>query len=185
MKLGNQKIALLGIGEYGTVRELDLIVPWLENPNDHLKKTALIAYGMLARDEAEEIYWSFLQKPEPILYVQAYRLIVKYHVSYGSQRLYELYLERRGTPAADYLLQLLTREPSWKRLSYLLRVCDDPCLSERMRGHVFYGICHRSMYGCVTGQEADTIKNLLEEKRSCLPPKTEENILWDLKFVTR
>lgn len=80
---------------------------------------------------------------------------------------------------------LLTREPSWKRLPYLLMLCDDAALSENMKGHILYGIKHRSMYGSVTRQEAEAVRKLLDEKKNCLPVNVVEGILWDLKFVTR
>ena len=112
-----------------------------------MRKTALIAYGMIARDNGEDVYLRFLQESDPILYVQAYRLIVKYDVSYGAENIHELYETYKGKPVADYLIRLLTREPSWKRLPYLLQSCDDTNLSENMKKHVYYGICRRSMYG--------------------------------------
>ena len=182
---GKERVVLLGIGEYGTREELNLLVPYLESSDNQLKKTALIAYGMLAGESGDMLYLEFLQKPEPLLFVQAYRLIVKYDAEYGSKCIFELYEKYRDMPVAYYLLRLLTREPSWKRLPYLLMLCDDAALSESMKGHILYGIKHRSMYGSVTRQEANSIRKLLDEKKNCLPERTAEGILWDLKFVTR
>ena len=182
---GKERVVLLGVGESGTSEELRLLVPYLESTDAHLRKTALIAYGMLARDNGADVYLRFLQESDPILYVQAYRLIVKYDVRYGAENIYELYETYKGKPAADYLIRLLTREPSWKRLPYLLMLCDDAALSENMKGHILYGIKHRSMYGSVTRQEAEDVRKLLDEKKNCLPTSIIEGILWDLKFVTR
>lgn len=64
-------------------------------------------------------------------------------------------------------------------------LCDDASLSENMKGYILYGIKHRSMYGSVTWQEAETVRKLLDEKKNCLPANIVEGILWDLKFVTR
>ena len=181
----NDKVALLGIGENGTEKELNIVAPYLNDADVFVRKTALIAYGMLAKEQGEDIYWGFLKNPDQLLYIQAYRLIVKYGIRYGAKGIYKEYMECREKSVAYYLLLLLTREPSWKRLPYLLMLCDDAALSENMKGHILYGIKHRSMYGSVTRQEADAIRKLLDEKKNCLPEKTAEGILWDLKFVTR
>lgn len=182
---GKERVALLGIGENGTGKELDMIASYLENSDDHIKRTALIAYGMLAGESGDRVYLEFLQKPEPLLYVQAYRLIVKYGVSYGSKCIFELYRKYRGLPVVDYMIRLLTRERSWERLPYLLQLCDDENLSERMKGHVLYAIQHRSMYGSVTQNEAEVIRQRLDEKRDYLSDKIVDSVLWDMKFVTR
>lgn len=182
---GNDKIALLGIGENGTEKELNIVAPYLNDANLFVRRTALIAYGMLAKEQGEGVYWAFLKNPDQLFYIQAYHLIVKYDIRYGAKVIYEEYMECREKPVANYLLRLLTREPSWKRLPYLLMLCDDAALSENMKGHILYGISNRSMYGSVTRQEADAIRQLLDEKKNCLPEKTAEGILWDLKFVTR
>ena len=182
---GKERVVLLGIGESGTSEELNLLVPYLESREAHLRKAALISYGMLARENGEDVYLRFLQESDPILYVQAYRLIVRYDVRYGAENIYELYEIFKGKPVADYLIRLLTREPSWKRLPYLLMLCADASLSENIKGYILYGIKHRSMYGSVTRQEADAIRKLLDEKKNCLPVNIVEGILWDLKFVTR
>lgn len=185
LEKGNDKVALLGIGENGTEKELNIVAPYLNDADVFVRKTALIAYGMLAKEQGEDVYWAFLKNPDQLLYIQAYRLIVKYGIRYGAKAIYEEYMECREKPVAYYLLRLLTREPSWKRLPYLLMLCDDAALSENMKGHILYGIRHRSMYGSVTRQEADAISKLLDEKKNCLPERTAEGILWDLKFVTR
>ena len=140
---------------------------------------------MLAGESGDRVYLEFLQKPEPLLYVQAYRLIVKYGVSYGSKCIFELYRKYRGLPVVDYMIRLLTRERSWERLPYLLQLCDDENLSERMKGHVLYAIQHRSMYGSVTQNEAEVIRQRLDEKRDYLSDKIVDSVLWDMKFVTR
>lgn len=182
---GNDKIALLGIGENGTEKELNIVVSYLNDADLFVRRTALIAYGMLAKEQGEDVYWAFLKNPDQLFYIQAYRLIVKYDIRYSAKAIYEEYMECREKPVAHYLLRLLTREPSWQRLPYLLMLCDDAALAENMKGHILYGISNRSMYGSVTRQEADAIRQLLDEKKNCLPEKTAEGILWDLKFVTK
>lgn len=179
------KAAIWGIGENGTAAELAVLSPYLEVGDVHLQKVALQAYGMIAREQGEEVYWTFLQNTEPLLFVQAYRLLVKYDVKYGAKPVFELYEKCTELPAADYLIRLLVREPSWKRMPYLLLLCDAERLSENMKKLIFFAIQHRSMYGSITSQEAEVIRKRLEEKSKCFSEKVVEDILWDMKFVTK
>lgn len=178
------KITLYSIGDHGTKAEIAVIRPYLDDARESICKAALYAYGKLAQTDGEEVYWKFLFDARPVLAKQAYRCIRKYEISYGATRLYEAYVKNRSGFPANYLLMLLLSEPFWKRLPYLLLLNCDGNLTQKEHQIVAEGICRGYQYGSVSNQQADLIKNLLEQNENTISEPIRNRILFDLKHIT-
>lgn len=176
--------AVLGIGENGSKNELNIILPYLEHDNERFVKAALEAYGNLSMEQGEAIYWKYLLHPSVLIARQAYRLIRRFGIHYGSDVLYAAYLEYQKLPVADDLIFLLTKEPSWNRLPYLLLLYDSETLSENAKNRVRKAAGFRSVYAKIPPEQAQNIRQILEWKKEALPEKLYREILFDLKYVT-
>lgn len=179
------KNALLGIGENGTRRELETILPCLENPDEQICKAALTAYGNLASSSGDTVYWRFLSEGSPVLARQAYRLIQKYRIPYSAASLYNGYLQNRGCVSGECFLKLLLCAPSWQRLPYLLMLYCDADFPDQWRGATLSKICERSLYAKVSAQQAQEICDLLERNAQRIPPEVSRGIRLDLGYVTK
>lgn len=178
-------VALLGVGETGTRQDTERIAPFLEADSEQLRKAALTAYGRLAGETGAEVYWRFLLDDNPVLANCAYRLILKYNVCYDEKRLYNAFTAMYlANPARKRLFDLLVREPSWKRLIYLLRLFFDDGIPADWRSTIIMaGGPFRSLYARITGQEAQEIRDILVRNKDKLPQGVREEILFGLKYV--
>lgn len=183
LKTGTPKIAILGVGEHGTINELELIRPYLESSEEGLVKAALVAMGNLAGEKEELVYWKYLLDRRTTVSKQAYLVIRKLHIRYGVVQLYELYCERSNQDTGRYFLKLLLEEPSWKRLPYLLKLYNIKDVD--MRDRVRKCIHVRNMYATVTEEQEQTIRSALEEVREEIPESLRKNIILDLKYVCK
>lgn len=178
-------IAILGIGENGSREDMDIILPYFGSSDERFIKAALQSYGMLAKEQGEEIYWKYLLHPSILLSKQAYRLIKKYDIHYGSKILYETYLECQNRPAAEDFVLLLTKEPSWCSLPYLLLLYDSEVLSENVKMRVRAAVNNRSMYAKVSPKQEHHIRSVLELQQNHIPENLYKSILFDLKYVAK
>lgn len=178
-------VAILGVGENGSKEDVDMIVPYLESGDERFVKAALQAYGMIMREQGEEIYWQFLLNSSIVLAAQAYRLIKSHDIHYGAKVLYETYQENQHLPAAEYFILLLIKESSWSSLPYVLQLYDAETLSEKIRKYVQASVYNRNMYATVSKEQAQNIKDILEMKRDSIPEMLYKGILMDLKYVTK
>ena len=177
------RIAVLGIGEHGINEDAALLLPLLGAPDELLARDALKAYGMLVKEEGEDVYWRYLLYGRELSCIQAYRNIKKYHIFYGAGILYHTYVERTDKELGKYLLNLLLREPSWKRLPYLLLLYDEKDFSEKQLNHILVGIHSRHMYARVSSVDAQNIRNILADAGDKIPQEIKKEIEFDLGHV--
>ncbi len=178
-------IVLLGIGEHGTKKEIGLVMPFLESEDARTAKAALTAYGRFAAEEGENVYWKFLFDDRPAVAKTAYRLIQKYKLHYGAELLYREFCGRRLSVCGNYLFRLLLSEPSWERLPYLLKLYGEGELSQEQRVRVWDGIHRRHVYGVVSVEQAQAIREALERVGEKIPEQSKKGILFDLSHVCR
>jgi len=178
------KEVLLGIGEYGSRKEMEVLRPFLESEELPMVKAALEAYGKLAAETGREVYWRFLTDDRPFVARQAMRLSKKYRVCYGAKQVYEAFLRNRTTSLGGCFLEMLLREPSWERLPFLLLLYGDQELSEDSRDLILAGINCRSSYGKVPARQGQWIREILEARADVIPKEIQKEILFDLKFVS-
>lgn len=179
----SSRIAVLGIGEHGINEDAALLLPLLDAPDELLSRDALKAYGMLAKEKGEDIYWQYLLHGGELSCIQAYRNIKKYHIFYGAGILYHAFVEQREKELGNYLLNLLLREPSWKRLPYLLLLYDEKDFSEKQLNDILNGIRFRHMYAKVPSVEAQNIRNILAKVEDKIPREIIKEIEFDLERV--
>lgn len=179
------KTALLGIGENGTKRDMEMVLSFLENPDERIRKAALIAYGNLAAESGEAVYWRLLSDDSPVMARQAYRLIQKYRISYNALRLYECFMQNRGSVSGECFLKLLLCAPSWQRLPYLLLLFCDEELSDEWRSIIVPKIHERNPYAKISRQQAQEICDILKQKGKLIPPVISERIWFDLRYVVK
>lgn len=175
-------VVILGVGEHGSESEAELIRPFLESASEPTVRAALTAFGRLAGAGEEEIYWNYLMDGRPGIARQAYLVVRKLEISYGAEKLYQAFLARRDSRTGRYLLNLLLREPSWKRLLYLLLLYDIEDMD--MRAKIYHGVSVRNMYAKVTAEQAGEIRQILEQMGERIPGKVKSGILFDLKHVS-
>lgn len=186
-ELQNQvsKTVLFGIGENGTHRELALVIPFLESKDERISKAALTAYGRLAAESGNEVYWRFLSGSGPVMARQAYRLICKYQISYNTQDVYRSFEQNRGSALGDCFLKLLLRAPSWQRLPYLLQLYCDAQLSDEWKCLILEKMCYRNPYAKISGQQAQEISSILKQCGPLIPQRLSEGIRFDLRYVAK
>lgn len=179
----SSRIAVLGIGEHGVNQDAALLLPLLDAPDELLSRDALKAYGMLVKEKGEDVYWQYLLHGRELSCIQAYRYIKKYHIFYGAEILYHTYVEQRDKELGKYLLNLLLREPSWKRLPYLLLLYDEKDFSEKQLNDILNGIHFRHAYAKVSSAEAQNIRNILDKVEDKIPREVIKEIEFDLEHV--
>lgn len=179
----SSRIAVLGIGEHGVDEDAALLSPLLDASDELLARDALKAYGMLVKEKGEDVYWRYLLYGRELSCIQAYRCITKYQIFYGAGILYHTYVKQRDQEFGQYLLNLLLREPSWKRLPYLLLLYDEKDFSEKQLNDIRKGIHSRHMYAKVSSDEAQNIRNILAEAGDKIPQEIKKGIESDLKYV--
>lgn len=176
-------IAILGISEYGNRQEIELIKTFLGADEDHIVAAALQAYGRLAAQEGEELYWKYLFDCRQMISARAYRMIRKYNIYYGASTLYQAYLEKENTQLGDYLLKLLLREPSWERLPFVLRLYGKENLPESFKNALQGAVSIRNMYVRISTKQAQEICDILQEKTDTIPEDIRKGIEFDIKHV--
>ena len=177
------KTVLLGIGENGTKQEIVAVLPFLDNADEQICKAALIAYGNLAEESGEAVYWRFLSGESLVLARQAYRLIQKYRISYSALSLYNGFMQRREGDSGECFFKLLLNAHSWQRLPYLLMLYCDAELPDEWYSIILSKICERNPYAKISRQQAQTICDILEQKEHQIPAVVGERIRFDLKYV--
>ncbi|MBR1771692.1 MAG: hypothetical protein IJ747_06650 [Lachnospiraceae bacterium] len=177
-------VCLLGIGENGDEQDLPVLKPYLARGEVRIVKAALTAYGMIARENTPELYWEYLTQDDVMAAVCAYKQIKKYHVAYDEKRLYQAFCVRKNMPTGRLFLNLLLNSHSWRRLEYLLELCDDQDIPSEARESILNACKKRNMYIRIDQATIDRIKAVLERKKNTLPDAhLAENILFDLKFA--
>ena len=112
----------------------------------------------------------------------AYQSILRKDFYPGAERIFAAYRKAEEAHQKRYLLNLLLRESSWKRLPYLVRLYRRDMPGEESR-KVLAGISSRFMYGRISQPLREDILLALEENGGALPEGMEKAILYDLKYV--
>ncbi|MDE7417074.1 MAG: hypothetical protein K2N44_12400 [Lachnospiraceae bacterium] len=179
------KTVLLGIGENGTKQEINAVLPFLENTDEQICKAALIAYGNLAEESGEAVYWRFLSDDNSVLARQAYRLIQKYQILYSALSLYNGFMQSRERASGECFLKLLLCAPPWQRLPYLLMLYCDAELSDAWHSVILSKICERNLYARISKQQEREICDILEQNAHQIPAMVSERIRFDLRYVVK
>lgn len=183
LKVNNNSVAILGIGECGSSKDVDVILSYLNSDDDIIIKKALKAYGMLMSYNGSEIYWEYLFSPSDLVSNEAYRLIRKYNVHYGGRQIFETYKKYSNSKVAERLVTLLLSEGIWSNLKYLLMLYDDKNLSENTISLIKMKISLRNQYFVsLSLKQKEEIIKVLETKEN-LPKALVKEILFDLKHI--
>lgn len=189
-------ITIHGIGEHGSYSDIELVKPYLDHRDERLVKAAFSACSNLMANKGEEIYWKYLLDETPGICKRAFVAIKKYEIHYGAGFLYSEYLRQENEQIKNYILKLICIEPStWGRLPYLLKLLGSDSLSEDQENLILGAIGGRSMWAHISQNEAQEIRDILEEVSKIKPyiAKTDfytghslkEKIEFELKFVAR
>ena len=182
-------IALYGIGEHGSYKDVTLVEPYLNSKEEHLEKAALAVYLNLLADHREELCRKYLFDNRSPFRKLAYIHIRKYKIHYGAKYLYEEYEKQEDELLRRYLLTLIYAEPSWQRLPYLLKLWGSESVSKEQADKLFIAIQRRNMYARISQEEALEIRNILEElshkKPASIINPIKKGIEFDLRLVTR
>lgn len=176
--------AILGLGETGGKETASFLMPFLNHSLPKVVQSTLLSLGRLLGEEGSQIFRKYLLDDRPSVKKAAYRVICANHIQYGAEWIYETYLAAEDMLLRRYLLKLLFREPSWKRLPYLLLLSGtvedehlEACILGRMR--------MRSLYVKLSRAEEQRILAILSEKEKQLPERLAADIRFDLKFIVK
>lgn len=189
-------IAIYGIGEYGSYSDIELIKPYLEHEDERLVKAAFSAYRNLLAEKGGELYWKYLLDERPGICKRAFLAIRKYEIHYGAEFLYNEFLKQENEQRKNYILKLICTEPStWGRLPYLLKLLGSDIISKEQENQLLASIAARSMWAHISQNEAQRIRDILEELSESRPYIAQPNwytghslkqrIEFELKFITR
>ncbi len=178
-----QKVCILGIGEYGRAEDAELVLKYLENSVAGIVKSALHTVGKLLGTKADEIFWKYLQDERPVVQRAAFREITANDIVYGAKRVYTLFVQTESALLREKLAYQLLREDSWARLPYLLQLfCYE---EEPVRNIIWRGVCVRNVYGRISREDAQRIRGILYDETYGIPEYLQKSIEFDLKFVVR
>lgn len=177
-----KKICILGIGEYGSAGDAEILMPYLESSDEGIVKNTIHALSLLLRDGAGEIFWKYLLDERPVVMRAAYREIAANSITYGAKQVYEVFLQTDSSLLKEKLAYQLLRERSWDRLPYVLQLYwyEEPVIREILQR----GAAGRNMYARISGEAAEHIRNILYNAEYGIPEKLAKSIEFDLKFVT-
>lgn len=175
--------AVLGLGENRGIEYCQTLERFLDSEDSKLVHTTLTALGRLLGEKGEEIYCSFLTDERSSVSKAAYQCLRKNQIMCGTDRLYKILHTAKAEHVKRYALFLLLRERCWKRIPYLLLYCKEAAPDQMEL--ILHGLTNRTMYETVSGEEADRIRNLLEQEKKYLPDSLRQKILFDLKFVSK
>ena len=175
--------AVLGLGEQGNREEGKVLFACLTESDERIVRNALYSIGLIYGSSTEDIYWEYLFHESEIVSRAAYRTIRKNGIYYGAERIYQAYLQCEDFCIREHLLSLLCHESSWSRLPYLLMLYQ--YLEEKMQINIRKAISARSTYGFVSKEKAEQIKKIMAQSIYGIPKKLQDDINFDLKFVTK
>ena len=182
--LGDDKpeYAIMGLGEFSRHGNVLELMKCLKRPEKKILKYTLLALGCQEDFSDEELLWHYLLDERNDISKAAYVSICKKNFYPGAERIYEAYMEAEKEHHKRYLLNLLLRESSWRRLPCLIRIYRRD-MPENTGYKVLSGIRHRFMYVKISKSQCEDILLALKENGGELPEGMEEKILYDMKFV--
>lgn len=174
---------LLGIGECGNHKQVELLLPYLESDDEKMVKAAIQSISRLLTYHGSDIYWQFLLDERISVSKVAYLTIIKNKVHYGADFIYEHYLSSSLEHHQRYLLSLLLEEDSWERLPYLLKLYEYP--EAKMQNRIQVKVNQRNPYKKVSYALKEKIMCELNCKDNAIDDDIKESIIFDLRFVCR
>lgn len=185
-----ETVALLGIGENGSVKDANVLVEYLYADRPKLVKNAMKALSGLGAVtvgtvKLADIYWDYLNGIEATLAKAAYNAICKCDISYGAEKLYRTYISCTNADVRKYLIRMLMREPSWERLPYLLLVYEpDNRRLDETQFWIYKAIASRSVYARITKEWADFIMETMKKRETVISDTLKKEILFDLEHIS-
>ncbi len=174
---------ILGIGEWGTEQDASPIEGFLVNEKENLAAAAMTAVGKLCGDRMADLYWKYLFDERPSVAARAYRNIKACRIRYGAGCLYEACVTCSDPVTEKYLVNLILKEDSWKRLPFLLRLYQIDNLE--LRDMIHKKAEKRYPYATLSQMEEAEIRRVLEEMADQLPTDLIRGIDFDLKHVVK
>lgn len=174
---------ILGIGEWGTEQDVSRIERFLEDEKENLAAAAITAIGKICGDGRADLYWKYLFDKRPSVAARAYRNIKACRIRYGAGCLYEAYLTCSDSVTAKYLVNLLLREDSWKRLPFLLKLYQIEDLE--LRDLIHKKAEKRYPYATLSRTEEAAVRQAMEEMADQLPRDLKQGINLDLRHLVK
>lgn len=184
-----EAVAILGIGENGSVKDADLLAEYLYADRPRLVKNAMKALSGLGAVSIgsvnlADVYWDYLNEVDAAIAKAAYNAITKCDISYGAEKLYQAYISCTNVSVRKYLIRMLIREPSWERLPYLLLVYEpDNCREDSTQFWIYRAIASRSVYARITREWADFIMETVKKRESVISDTLKNEIIFDLEHI--
>lgn len=185
----DEAIAILGIGENGTVKDRDILAEYLKSDTPKILKYTMRALSSLSAAGFEEDYWRYLHDTNVTISRAAYGAICRSGIHYGAERLYRSYRNCENGHTGKYLLYLLIHEPSWQRLPYLLLLYDPDLHPSCPDGEHLQMLIRRALwsprglYTKITKKHADRIIQIMDTQAG-IPDGLKKSILFDLEHIT-
>lgn len=176
-----REICILGLGENGKESDANLLMKYLESNNAGIVKKTLHALGMLSKDKASDVFWKYLHDERQGVMCQAYREISAANIRYKAKNIYDLFEETNSIELKRKLAARLAREEYWDRLPYILKLYSYE--DETVRDKVRYGLKGVNMYGRISKENAEWIKEMLANDSCKIPERMKTEILFNLKHV--
>ena len=174
---------ILGIGECGSEKQVDILLPYLKSDNEKTVKVTIQALSQLMKEKGSDIYWHFLLDSRIPLSKVAYQSIIKHKIHYGSRHVYKSYQQVTEQHQKRYLLRILLEEDSWERLPYLLALYWYP--DDKLCHHIQIKVNKRNPYKHVSKELKSELIDCLNNQHYNLPQMVKDSILFDLKFVCK
>ena len=190
------RVALEEMGYYGKKEDIALIEKYLESDNPSVVRHALRACGRIAGSDGSNLYWKFVCGDQLPLCHEAYHIIVANRIHYGTDVLWDEYQRQKEKGMIlqkhqrqeeaftwEYIIYLLTYEPVWKRMRYMLELYKDSDLPARVRFRIELAINKRNVYSVISEDDAGKIMEYLERNRKYYPERMVEGLLFDIKHA--
>ena len=175
-----KKVCIQGIGECGTAQDAEILKPYLEDSDPGIVKASIHAIALLLKEDAIGIYHRFLPDIRESVAHQAYKEIASYNLNCGAENLFNLCLTTQSELMKEKYAYRLLKEPVWEALPYILMLysCDDEVVRNIMR------TVNGSFmtYSTLSPEQAERIKNIMNDERYEIPEKLRENILFSMKY---
>ncbi len=176
-------ICILGIGENGTESDADELAGYLENGNAGIVKSALHAIGCLHAGKYSEVFWKYLQDDRIGVMIQAYHEILAHDITFGAERVYQLFCTTKSIELKKRLAKILSKESYWDRLPYLLMLYDHE--NAEIRRSIFAGLQVKNMYNTISKEKAEWILGIMNDEKYAIPEWLKKKLAFDLKCATK
>ncbi len=177
-----KKICIIGIGECGTKKDVDVLMPYIHDEDTVIGKAALCSVSKLLGDEAVDLLYTCLCDVRPSIMRCACREIAKNNILLGAKQVYGIIEQTDSEYLKNKMIYRLLSENSWDRLPYLLMFYwhEDKYIRKAIRD----AVDKRSLYVKVSKAEADRIRNIMYDEKYNIPQGVCEKIEFELKYIS-